>query len=157
MGLGHTPDKAGVDGLGEAGVGALCGHLIADHRVPFRRSRRLRIPKGAKPSVCAMRDSPRVPSVADSQCLPDAFNELARHWALSGLPTKTKPKMHLLCRMTDNAECHGNPTTFADEGLLRVFAQMGRAAHQNVWEMRMLAPFQTLQMLMPKRKSQRCG
>lgn len=118
----------------------------------------LRIGEAMTEMVCAMRDSPRVLSAAESQRLHDAFNKLARHWALSGLPTK--PKMHLLCHMVGNADYHGIPgmhTTFADEGLNRVLAQMGRVAHRNVWELRIFAHFQKHQALEPKRKSQRCG
>lgn len=116
----------------------------------------LRVGEALLGMVQTMRTAPRVLPPSDIQRLHDDFNKFVRFWGVSGLAFK--PKMHLLMHLIGNASHHGNPgmhTTFHDEGLNRVLAQMGRVAHRRNWELRVLAHFIKYQSLDRARKLQR--
>lgn len=118
--------------------------LLRDHITELGQAGRpfLRIGEAMEKLILLMRHSPRVVTVSQAQGFHDAFNALWRNWQLSKLAMK--PKLHLLAHMISRSTESGNPgmhTTFEDESLNRVVAQLGRTAHRHVFEARIFASF----------------
>lgn len=116
----------------------------------------LRVGEAMMEIVAVLHEAPRILTASGTQRFHDAFNTMARYWSLAGLGKK--PKLHLLMHMVGNSDFHGNPglhSTFVDEGLNKVLAQIGRSAHRRVWELRVFAHFARAQD--PVRKSLRCA
>jgi hypothetical protein len=69
-------------------------------------------------------------------------------WKLAQL--HQRPKFHLMAHVLAGNRYIGNPTsysTFADESLNRVIANIGRAAHRSVWEVRVHVHFRKAEEL----------
>ena len=100
-----------------------------------------------------LKHSPRRMEVESLQKLHDHLLNLILYWEGAGLAFK--PKMHLLVHLVYNASWSGNPsyhTTFADEGMNRVLADIARSAHRAVFEYRIFAHFDKLSEVSGKRR-----
>jgi hypothetical protein len=98
--------------------------------------------------ISVMRDSPRRVSVSAQQMMHDHMLNLITFWKAAEL--NEKPKLHLLCHLIHQAAWSGNPsfhTTFADEGMNKVLADISRSAHRSVFEVRVFAHFDSLTKL----------
>lgn len=87
-----------------------------------------------------MKEGARCLKVAELQRFHDAMSSVARMWQVTGL--RFKPKLHLLAEMVYESSWSGNPSyawTFEDEGLNKILAHIGFAAHRKVWEYRVFA------------------
>ena len=84
--------------------------------------------------------------IVSSECLQvmyDTIIRLFRLWELAGL--HVKPKLHLLIHVLGRTAIQGNPAHYAcwlDESLNKVLGQLGRIAHRNVWELRILSYYE---------------
>jgi hypothetical protein len=89
------------------------------------------------------------------QRLYDCFNSFHRYWRNANLPLK--PKLHMLSHLVQRTAEHGSPNsyaTFTDEGINRTLANIGRAAHRSVWELRVLDSFQRAESVRVSKLSQ---
>ena len=90
-----------------------------------------------------MRGSPFVVPQVSLQGMYDCMARLFRLWSASGL--LKRPKLHWLMHLVDRTAENGNPTYYAcwaDEGLNRVFGNLGRQARRQDWEVRILMYFE---------------
>lgn len=100
-----------------------------------------------------LRDSPFVVPAANIQKMYDCMVRVLRLWSAIKLPKR--PKLHQLMHLVDRTPRQGNPAyyaTWADEGLNRVLGSLGRQAHRQVWEARILAYFEASQEHVVKRR-----
>jgi hypothetical protein len=100
-----------------------------------------------------LKSSPRRMDVESLQRLHDHTLNLILYWDGAGLAFK--PKMHLLVHLVHFASWSGNPsyhTTFADEGMNKILADIARSAHRAVFEYRVFAHFNLLCELPAKRR-----